>query len=250
MYARKDLVILDDVFSGLDADTEERIFTDLFSRQGLFRRLGTTVLLVTHAVHRLSYADHIIALDSDGSIAEQGTLEELERSGGYVALLKARYRTDNSDSEPTTQQMQAVTMALAGPEEVDRIDTVEKELTRQSGDLSLYRYYFGSVHWASTVVWMTSFVLSGVSVKLSEYLINFWTSSLEKNGSSVNGLYLGLYSMLALLTTVSLVGGAYHYILFFTARSAQNLHERLLQSVMNAPLTFFTSVDVGTTTNR
>ena len=250
VYARKDLIILDDVFSGLDADTEERIFKELFSKQGLFRRLGATVLLVTHAVHRLSYADHIICMDSNGSIAEQGRLEDLETNGGYVALLKAKYRTDTGHSEQTTQQRQPVTMALAGPEEVNGIDTMEEELARQSGDLSLYLYYFGSVHWASTVFWASCFVLMGVTTKLSEYLVNFWTSSLEKHGSSVNGLYLGLYSMLAILTSIGLVGGAYHYILFFSPRSAQSLHERLLNSVMNAPLSFFTSVDVGTTTNR
>ena len=250
VYARKDLVMLDDVFSGLDADTEERIFTSLFSRQGLFRRLGTTVLLVTHAVHRLSYADHIIAMDTRGSIAEQGRLEELEASGGYVSLLKARYRSDTSDDEMDAQQKQAAAVVLAGPEDVSGINTMEEELTRQNGDLSLYLYYFGSVHWASTVVWMTCFVLQGVASKLSEFLVNFWTSALEKNGSSVNGFYLGLYGMLATITSFGLVGGAYHYILFFAPRSAQSLHARLLRAVMDAPLAFFTSVDLGTTTNR
>lgn len=241
--------MLDDVFSGLDADTEERIFTKLFSRQGLFRRLGTTVILVTHAVHRLSYADHIIAMDSDGSIAEQGRLEELEASGGYVALLKARYRSDNSDDE-TNPQNQAAAVALAGLEDASGINPTEEELTRQHGDFSLYLYYFGSVHWASTAVWMSCFVLQGVAYKLSEFLVNLWTSSLEKSGSSVNGFYLGLYGMLAIVSTVGLVGGVYHYVLFFAPKSAQSLHERLLRSVMNAPLSFFTSVDIGTTTNR
>ncbi|KAJ5819793.1 hypothetical protein N7474_005384 [Penicillium riverlandense] len=250
VYARKDLVMLDDVFSGLDADTEERIFTSLFSRQGLFRRLGTTVLLVTHAVHRLSYADHIIAMGSEGSIVEQGRLEELEASGGYVTLLKSRYRSDTSDDQTNTQQNQAAAVVLAGSEDASGINTMEEELTRQNGDFSLYLYYFGSVHWASTVVWMSCFILQGVAIKLSEFLVNFWTSSLEKSGSSVNGFYLGLYGMLTMITTVGLVGGVHHYILFFAPRSAQSLHERLLRSVMNAPLSFFTSVDIGSTTNR
>ena len=49
VYADASLLILDDIFSGLDADTEEHIFTCLFSRQGLLRRRETTVILVTHA---------------------------------------------------------------------------------------------------------------------------------------------------------------------------------------------------------
>lgn len=248
VYARKDVIMLDDVFSGLDADTEERIFTRLLSRQGLFRKLGTTVLLVTHAVHRLSYADHVIAMGNGGSIIEQGTFEQLEAAGGYVALLKARCRSGEVE---TQKQQHVATVVAAGPEEeINDLETIEEELARQSGDLSLYAYYLGSVHWASTVLWATCFVFTGVSLKLSEFLVNFWTSSLEKHGSSVNGFYLGLYGMLAVLTTAGLIGGAYHYILYFAPRSAQVLHERLLKSVMNAPLAFFTSVDIGTTTNR
>ena len=41
--------MLDDVFSGLDADTEEHIFNKVFGPEGMLRRLGTTVILVTHA---------------------------------------------------------------------------------------------------------------------------------------------------------------------------------------------------------
>ena len=43
--------MLDDVFSGLDAISEDRIFSRLLGRSGLLRRLGTTVILVTHAAH-------------------------------------------------------------------------------------------------------------------------------------------------------------------------------------------------------
>lgn len=57
VYARKELVILDDVFSGLDAETEEQVFNRLFGAAGLFRQMNTAVLLVTHAVHRLPYSD-------------------------------------------------------------------------------------------------------------------------------------------------------------------------------------------------
>ena len=69
---------------------------------------------------------------------------------------------------------------------------MEGDLTRQSGDFSLYLYYFGSVHWLSSVFWMTFFVLEGASPKLSELLVKSWVGSLEVHGSSVNFFYLGL----------------------------------------------------------
>lgn len=49
LYARKELVLLDDVLSALDGKTEEMIVQRLFGADGLFRKLGTTVVLVTHA---------------------------------------------------------------------------------------------------------------------------------------------------------------------------------------------------------
>lgn len=256
VYARKDVILLDDIFSGLDADTEERIFMRLFSRQGLFRKLGTTVLLVTHAVHRLSYADHIIAMTPDGSIAEQGTLDTLEASGGYVATLEARYKAEQPEEDEQGKRTEVPSAVETerdqqkAQEEVNELNLAQQDLTRHGGDLSLYVYYLSSVHWSSTALWASLLILYGVASKLGEFLVNYWTDASESNGNSVNGFYLGLYAMLTFMAMTGLIGGASHYILYFAPKGAAVLHERLLKSVMNAPLAFFTSVDVGTTTNR
>lgn len=47
VYARTDLVILDDVLASLDPVTKEHVFDDLLGPWGLFRRLGTTVIMTT-----------------------------------------------------------------------------------------------------------------------------------------------------------------------------------------------------------
>ena len=49
VYQRPGLMILDDVFSALDAKTEGLVFERLFSTSGLFRQQATTVVLATHA---------------------------------------------------------------------------------------------------------------------------------------------------------------------------------------------------------
>ncbi|KAF4769687.1 hypothetical protein HAV15_011431 [Penicillium sp. str.  len=248
VYACKSVILLDDILSGLDAETEEHIFKSLFARKGLFRRMGTTVLLSTHAVQRLAYADHIVAMESDGSIAEQGTLEELKTSGGYLSHLKAQYKEQASD-EVRPQQHEATNSVLNVSDQGNH-DAMEGGLTRQNGDFALYLYYFGSVHWASSAFWMTFLVLEGVASKLSELLVKSWVSALESQGSAVNTFYLILYALVSIIAAFALVGGAYHLLMFFAPRSAQTLHKRLLNSVMHAPLSFFTSVDTGTTMNR
>jgi len=49
VYARRNLIILDDVLSALDATTERHIVDNLIGPHGLFKELGATVLLITHA---------------------------------------------------------------------------------------------------------------------------------------------------------------------------------------------------------
>lgn len=67
LYLQTHFLVLDDVFSGLDADTEEQVFRKVFGPAGLLRRRQTTVLLYTHSVRHLQAADYIIAL-GDGSV--------------------------------------------------------------------------------------------------------------------------------------------------------------------------------------
>jgi ABC-type bacteriocin/lantibiotic exporter with double-glycine peptidase domain len=49
VYARPSIIILDDVLSALDAKTENHVAENLLGNNGIFRKLGTTVILITHA---------------------------------------------------------------------------------------------------------------------------------------------------------------------------------------------------------
>lgn len=77
----RSILLLDDVFSSLDAATEKRIFKILlenFSQK--------TILLITHRISILEKTDRILYM-KNGKILEDGSPQELlEKNGPYAAL--------------------------------------------------------------------------------------------------------------------------------------------------------------------
>lgn len=48
VYARADILILDDVLNALDARTKKAVAENLLGKDGLLKKLRSTVVLVTH----------------------------------------------------------------------------------------------------------------------------------------------------------------------------------------------------------
>lgn len=48
IFARNEIVLLDDSLSALDGETEDRVFDNIFGPSGLFKKLRATVVLVSN----------------------------------------------------------------------------------------------------------------------------------------------------------------------------------------------------------
>lgn len=90
----------------------------------------------------LSSADHIICLNKDGKISEQGTFSDLKDTGGYVhSLLRDGVHRDEVSTLATGNiKEQASKKAQAPPKQ----QANEEDMRRQRGDSTVYRYYFSS----------------------------------------------------------------------------------------------------------
>ena len=81
---RPSVLLLDDPFSALDVNTEERIITGL--REGLEGLGGATTLLTAHRPSTVALADRVLLM-VDGAVVAEGTHAELTDSSDQYRLL-------------------------------------------------------------------------------------------------------------------------------------------------------------------
>ncbi|OOO14952.1 ABC transporter related protein [Aspergillus oryzae] len=194
---RQDIALLDDILSALDMQTREMIIARLLSDDGIFRQLGTTVVLTTHNPQLLKVADSVISLSADGQVELQTT--------GRDAIPYAAIPHGREDTDAREGGLNEKTWDKAADSSDDPVNEVKDE-DRASK----------------------------------------WT---EAGGGQLS-LYLSVYITLALAASMLVLGCIWIIFLELMPKSAIRLHWRLLNAVIRAPLSFFSTTDSGMTLNR
>ncbi|KAG5784249.1 hypothetical protein H9Q73_002081 [Fusarium xylarioides] len=241
VYSKSRIALFDDVFSGLDGQTARTVFENLFGERGLLRQWNTTTVLATQSVDFLSSADHIICLNNDGEISEQGTFFDLKDTDGYVySLLRDRVHRGEASALATDDiKEQASKKAQATPKQ----QANEEDTRRQRGDSTVYRYYFSSTGGSFMIVLLVLEIIWSFLESFLTIWLKFWTDD-NANGSDQAGYYLGIYAGLQVTAVIWFV------IVLVAAKSGITLHKRLLSTVVRAPLSLFTTTDLGSITTR
>ncbi|OTB09427.1 hypothetical protein M426DRAFT_18072 [Hypoxylon sp. CI-4A] len=252
LYLQSDLLIMDDVFSGLDADTEDQVFQRVFGPNGILRRRQATVILCTHSIRHLPAASHVIALGSDGTIVEQGSFLDINANQSYIHSLGVK----SSSTHQTASDKSGFDSVVAEfQDELYReISTVApepqgNEKARLDGDSEAYKVYLKSMG----IVLASSLVLCGVLFgffyNIPTIWLKYWSDDVGANPSHSFSYYAGIYALLEILAMISLaVLGTLLYITVIT-KSGTVLHHNALHTLVRAPLSFFTKTDQGIVTN-
>jgi ATP-binding cassette subfamily C (CFTR/MRP) protein 1 len=239
---------LDDVFSGLDAHTENAVFHNLLGTDGILRRLRATVIVASSRSKRLPYADHIISLDGSGNGCEQGSFEKLSSSGGYVS----RSLTSSADwtyERASSSEKPSAEAAAAAPETA-LLEDEEDGAGRRTGDVAIYMYYIRAIGWLPTLIFVAAICAFTFCQSFPTIWLNWWAAANSEHPNQRLGYYLGIYGMLGGLALVFLIVSCWQMIVTMVPLSGNNFHRSLLNTVLNAPMSFFAATDAGVTINR
>ena len=157
------------------------------------------------AAYHLLYADNVIALDQDGRITQHGSYSDLMGFDGYIRMLSDNIHQVNSVRAPDIVLDDETLREL-------NLDDQPTDLSRRTGDWTVYRFYFQNIGWPLLSIFLACCVLFilGLSFprKLQQSCLNICFHALlistQKSGCSG-----GLVPMSSTPTNMFIIGWVY-----------------------------------------
>ena len=109
----------------------------------------TVVLWLIVLVHLLRSAVKIIVLTDEGHISQQGSFHELDFQEGFVGSL---HLEEHRNEELTELPHSVHQIKVSNSRLKDKPQGSDNDVTRRTGDLSVYQHYFRSVGWTSCLL--------------------------------------------------------------------------------------------------
>ncbi|KIL92440.1 hypothetical protein FAVG1_04851 [Fusarium avenaceum] len=233
-----DLLIFDDVLSGLDAKTTDYVFRNVFGRDGMLRRRGATVILCTNNIQHLQAADHAIRIGNAGDVYEEKPM-----------TLNNTLSDSDPGSKPESTETLPTTATSASNQSSPATGgmTAEESEARKLGDTSVFGYYLRTIGIYPLLVFVFACLCNGFLNNFPRIWLTFWAD--DSAGVHPQAYYIGIYGMLQVLTLLTFMAAAALVLGPFIRLSGSVLHKRALETVINAPLRLFTTSDTGTITN-
>ncbi|KAJ5756916.1 ABC transporter integral membrane type 1 [Penicillium nucicola] len=250
VYSRLPNVILDDTFSGLDAQNTHIVAERLFGRNGIFRRTSATVILATHTRSLLSYADEIILLESGRKVLQCTYRELIDQLPEYEDV--GNNGTDdkvNEQSNKATEPLLPVKLTSSDGREPESTE-LKKNLARRDGSWSIYSYYARKAGLLQVSLFAAFLLGYAFTTQFASIWLKWWSDANEAHPNTNVGKYLGVYTVISLLAIISLGAGCWLLIVEIVGNTSLALHSDLLQSVLRARFSFFQKSDSGSIMNR
>ncbi|XP_018496727.1 canalicular multispecific organic anion transporter 1-like [Galendromus occidentalis] len=266
VYQDRDVYLLDDPLSAVDAHVGAALFRDVIGNNtGMLK--DKTRLLVTNTLSVLPNVDRIVVL-KHGEIVEHGTYAELRdsKTSEFAKLLREHEKADRREAperEPSVDiRDECIDSSLGWSSTSSSIDHYSKragcelisEETMQSGSvkLSVFTKYLSKMGFPL----LLTIALGFASARAFDVLSGIWLSDWSNDELGRNSEHyaqrtkrilayaaFGLsYGILTFVGAACLAHG--------TLSAARKLHNRMLNSIIRAPMSFFDTTPLGRLLNR
>lgn len=242
LFSRREVMVLDDVLTGLDRNTEKAVLEQVFGQDGLLKHHNPTVVLATNSAKHLHYADYIIVLNKDGTIAQQGSADFITNNNEYVQRLAGQPLSSSSlDAKPTSDALEEY-----GIKDQD----LDPDNARATGDASAYIYYIRMSGVWTFSVYLSICVLCVVSFRFPALWIQEWTNANVEHPHENLGYWIGVLVATAASAFLCCIVSDWMGAMVLVPKTAFKFHDLLLNTTMRAKISFLTSTAAGNTTNR
>ncbi|KAF5217359.1 hypothetical protein ECC02_009787 [Trypanosoma cruzi] len=254
VYADRELYLLDDPLSALDAHVGERIVADVLLGQLACR----TRILATHQLQVLSRADYVVVM-GDGAVRFAGRREEFMGSPVYKEVVAQDARQQQHQEKEVREE--------EGDDVLDGAPVLDNGAPPGAGSpgrakgamMTSEEKAVGSVLWSTYVTYFRA--CGGVSVVVIVLIIflltemislssNVWLSmwSTQRFGLSPQ-TYLDVYIALVLFGTVTV---PLRFSIAYNAmrQGSRDLHRLILRSVSIGTMQYFDTTPLGRIVNR
>ncbi|KAI1375326.1 ABC transporter [Hypoxylon crocopeplum] len=255
LYHEADILIIDDVFSGLDGFTQEQVCKSVFGPDGVLRRRGTTALVCTHSIRFLPVADHIVVLSADGTIADQGCfseiLEDEQRSGriGLSGTTDLITKIDNSNLGSDKSEIQAV----INRSEVHDSSTKSPPTPTPPPptiDLNVYRHWLSTIGPLPLVLYLILVIGIGFFSNFPTIWLKLWSTDSVKNSPEHSfTFWIGIYALLGAGAILCVFPAGLIVLRTAVRLSGTDLHRATINTIMRSSLRFLSNTDVGKVLN-
>ncbi|KAI1425294.1 putative ATP-binding cassette transporter [Xylaria sp. FL1777] len=232
---RPSLILLDDVFSAIDRTTKKQILENLFGVNGLLTQQGTAVIQVTQDWQSAQFASRIFSIE-DGSLVP-------------YRFPDPDYKGQQLPDYAQKPEVPSVGLGRLEKEEKKDVKTRQKLMI---ADRQVYRTYFASIGRTHLVIFFTFGVAFAFTLRFPAVWVQWWSAD-ESNLLSREhpiGYWIGLYAFLSALPLLTIAFWAGHLVLIITPKSGVGLHNKLLNTVIDATFVFISGIDTGDLINR
>ncbi|KAH3669245.1 hypothetical protein OGAPHI_001366 [Ogataea philodendri] len=244
VYSDRDIILLDDVLSAVDAKVGKHIMEQCI----LGYLKGKTRILATHQLSLINAADKVIFLNGNGSI-DYGTLHEVRsRNSAFIRLME--FSHDPEEEQRPDEADEKKEDELKAEKEEDGKLMRDEERAVNSISKNVYSTYIlsgsGKLGYLFPILILFACAVSTFSDLFTNNWLSFWQ---DKKFRKPPGFYQGIYILLG-FSTLLLLTFYFALIVQFCNKAANQFNTSAFQNLLHAPMSFIDTTPMGRVLNR